>query len=277
MSPARKREAVGHAVTVLHVSERRACRAIGQIRSSSRYVPRPDLFRESLRQRIIALAKEYGRYGYRTVTDLLRREGWDVGKDRVYTIWRHEGLKVPTKQPKRARLWRADGSCLRLRPMYRNHVWSYDFVADRTHDGRPFRILNILDEYTRECLASVVARRIRSHDVLLILADLFLSRGIPTHIRSDHGPEFIARKLRHWLNALEVAPLYIEPGSPWENGYVESFNGKMREQFLNGELFYTVKEAQVMTDRWRTHYNTVRPHSSLGGQPPAPETLQLAS
>ena len=175
-----------------------------------------------------------------------------------------------------ARLWRADGSCLRLRPAYRHHVWSYDFVADRTHDGRPFRILHIIDEYTRACLASVVARRIRSQDVRLILADLFLSHGIPTHIRSDNGPEFIARKLRQWLDLLQVAPLYIEPGSPWENGYVESFNGKMREQFLNGELFYTLKEAQVMTDRWRTHYNTVRPHSSLGGQPPAPETVQLA-
>ena len=150
-------------------------------------------------------------------------------------------------------------------------------MADRTHDGRPLRILNILDEYTRECLASVVARRIRSQDVLLILADLFLSHGIPTHIRSDNGPEFIACKLREWLNALQVAPLYIEPGSPWENGYVESFNGKMREQFLNGELFYTLKEAQIMTERWRTHDNTVRPHSSLGGQPPASETVQLAS
>lgn len=170
---------MGHAVTVLHVSERRACRAIGQIRSSTRYVPRPNPFREPLRQRIIALAKEYGRYGYRTVTDLLRREGWDVGKDRVYTIWRHKGLKVSAKQPKRARLWRTDGSCLRLWPLYRNHVWSYDFVADWTHDGRPFRILNIPDEYTRECLASVVARRIRSHDVRLILADLFLRRAIP--------------------------------------------------------------------------------------------------
>ena len=167
-----------------------------------------------MRERIIALVTEYGRYGYRTVTDLLKRKGWDVGKDGVYTIWRQEGLQVPKKQPKRARLWRADGSCLRLRPAYCNHVWSYDFVADRTHGGRPFRILNIFDEYTRECLASVVARRIRSQDVLLILADLFLSHGIPTHIRSDNGPEFIARKLRHWLNVLQVAPLYIEPGSP---------------------------------------------------------------
>ena len=268
---------MGHAVTVLHVSERRACRAIGQLRSSYRYRPRLDPSQEQVRERIIALAKEYGRYGYRTVTDLLRQEGWDVGKDRVYTTWRQEGLQVPQKQPKRARLWRADGSCLRLRPAYRNHVWSYDFVADRTQDGRPFRILNILDEYTRECLASVVARRIRSQDVLLILADLFLSRGIPAHIRSDNGPEFIASKLRHWLKTLQVEPLYIEPGSPWENGYVESFNGKMRAQFLNGELFYTLKEAQIMTERWRSHYNTVRPHSSLGGQPPAPETIQLAS
>jgi putative transposase len=230
-----------------------------------------------LRERIIALAKEYGRYGYRTVTDLLRNEGWDVGKDRVYTIWRQEGLHVPQKQPKRARLWLANGSCVRKRPERPNHVWAYDCVADRTHDGRPFRMLNILDEYTRECLASVVARRIRSQDVLLILADLFLSRGIPAPIRSDHGPEFIARQLRHWLTALQVAPLSIEPGSPWEKGYCESFNGKMRDQLLNGELFYTLKEAHIIIERWRIHSNTVRPHSSLGGQPPAPETRQLAS
>ncbi len=264
-------------MTVLHVSERRACRAIDQVRSGYRYRPRPDLSQKRLRTRIIALAKEYGRYGYRTVTDLLRREGWDVGKDCVYTIWRQEGLQVPQKQPKRARLWLATGSCVRKRPERPNHVWSYDFVADRTHDGRPFRILNIPDEYTRECLASVVARRIRSQDVLLILAELFVSRGIPTHIRSDNGSEFIARKLRQWLTALQVAPLYIEPGSPWENGYCESFNGKMRDQLLNGELFYTLKEAQMIIERWRIHYNTVRPHSSLGGQPPAPETIQLAS
>jgi len=240
-------------------------------------VPQPHPDRERLRKRIFALAKAYGRYGYRTVTDLVRREGWDVGRDGEYSIWREEGLQVPTKQPKRARLWRADGSCLWLRPGYRHHVSSYDFVADRTHDGRPLRILNILDEYTRECLASVVARRIRSQDVLLILADLFLSRGIPTHIRSDNGPEFIARKLRQLLTALQVAPLYIEPGSPWENGYCESFNGKMRDQLLNGELFYTLKEAQIIIERWRIHYNTVRPHSSLGGQPPTPETIQFAS
>lgn len=252
-------------VTVLRVSERRACRAIGQFRSSYRYVPQPDPDRERLRARILALAKESGRYGYRTVTDLVRREGWEVGRARVYTIGRDEGLQVPAKQPKRARLWRADGSCLRLRPAYRHHVWSYDFVADRTHDGRPLRILTMLDEYTRECLASVVARRIRSHDVLVILADLFLSHGISTHIRSDHGPEFIARKLRYWLTARQVAPRYIEPGSPWENGYCESFNGTMRDQLLNGERFSTLNEAQIIIERWRIHDNTIRPHSSLGG------------
>lgn len=266
-----------HVITVLHVSERRACRAIGQLRSSYRYAPQPDPSQARLRERVIALAKEYGRYGYRTVTWCLQREGWDVGKDRVYTIWRQEGLKVPQKQPKRARLWRTDGSCVRLRPSHRNHVWSYDFVAERTQDGRSFRILNVLDEYTRECLAAVVARRIGSQDVMLLLAELFLQHGIPQHIRSDNGPEFIARKLRQWLKTLEVEPLYIEPGSPWENGYVESFNGKMRDQFLNGELFYTLTEAQILTERWRIHYNTVRPHRSLGGQPPVPETVRLAS
>ena len=264
-------------VTVLHVSERRACRAIGQLRSSYRYVSQPDPSQERLRERIIALAKEYGRYGYRTITGLLAREGWDGGKDHVYTSWLQEGLKVPPKQPKRARLWRADGSCVRLRPTHRHHVWSDDCMADRTQDGRPFRILNILDEDTRECLASVAARRMDSQEVILLLADLFLQHGVPQHIRSDNGPECIAGKLRRWRNALQVAPLYIEPGSPWENGSVESFHGKMRAQLLNGELFYTLQDAQILIERWRIHSNAVRPHSSLGGHPPAPEALQLAS
>lgn len=200
-----------------------------------------------------------------------------MGKDRVYNIWREEGLKVPQKQPKRARLWLADGSCVRLRAERPNHVWSYDFVAETTRDGRPFRILNITDEHTRECLASFVARRIRAQDVILVLADLFLERGLPEYIRSDNGPEFIAKKLRAWLKCLGVAPLFIEKGSPWENGYVESFNGKMRDQLLNGEIFYTLKEAQVIIERSRKHYNEVRPHSSLRGLPPAPEAIMLAS
>lgn len=256
------------------MSERRACRVIGQLRSTQRYEPRPQQHNELLRTRIIELAVGYGRYGYRQVTGLLNMEGWEVGKDRVYTIWREEGLKVPQKQPKRARLWLADGSCVRHRPEHPNHVWSYDFVAERTHDGRPFKVLNIMDEYTRECLASVVARRIRSQEVILTLADLFLQRGCPRYVRSDNGPEFIARKLINWMKSLEVQPLFIEPGSPWENGYVESFNGKMRYELLNGEIFYSLLEARIIIEQWRCHYNCVRPHSSLGRRPPAPQTIQ---
>mgnify|MGYP005680398707 CR=1 FL=1 len=256
------------------VSERRACRVIGQSRTTQRYVPETSEEKEKLRERLIALATEYGRYGYRQITRMINNEGWTVGKDAVYTIWREECLQVPQKQPKRKRLWLANGSCIRKRPEFPNHVWSYDFVADRTHDGRPFRILNIVDEYTRECLASVVKRRIKSRDVILILAELFLLHGIPKHIRSDNGPEFVAKKLVKWLDQLEVGPLFIQPGSPWENGYCESFNGKMRYEFLNGEIFYSLFEAKVLIERWRRHYNTKRPHSSLGGRPPAPETRQ---
>jgi len=268
---------VEHTVSVLHVSQRRACRALGQLRTSQRYISVPNPFREKLRERIIAIAKEYGRYGYKTVTSMLQMEGWEVGRDKVYSIWREEGLKVPQKQPKRARLWFTDGSCMRLRAERPNHVWSYDFVADTTREGRPFKILNIVDEYTRECLATHVARRVRSKDVVFVLADLILKRGVPTHIRSDNGPEFIAKHLCSWFKRIGVAPLYIEPGSPWENGYVESFNGKMRYQLLDGEIFYTLKEAQVIINKWREHFNKFRPHSSLGGRPPVPETLRLAS
>lgn len=258
----------------LGVSERRACRVIGQVRSTQRYRPLPNEDQEKLRGRVIAIASEFGRYGYRQVTDLLNMEGWSVGKDRVYSIWRQEGLKGPQKQPKRARLWLADGSCIRHRPEYPNHVWSYDFVAERTHDGRPVKILNIIDEFTRECLASHVARRIRAQDVILILADLFLQRGCPQFVRSDNGPEFIAKKLVSWMKKLEVQPLFITKGSPWENGYCESFNGKMRNELLNGEIFFSLLEAKIMIERWRKHYNTRRPHSSLGGRPPAPEAWQ---
>lgn len=256
------------------VSERRACKLIGQARTTQRYQSKTNEEKEKLRDRVIDLASEYGRYGYRQVTNLLNNEGWKVGKDAVYTIWREEGLQVPQKQPKRRRLWLADGSCVRLRPEYPNHVWSYDFVQDRTHDGRSFRILNIIDEYTKECLASFARRRIRSQDVILVLAELFLTKGIPKHIRSDNGPEFVAKKLVKWLDQLEVGPLFIEPGSPWENGYCESFNGKMRYEFLNGEIFYSLFEAQVLIEKWKQHYNTVRPHSSLGGRSPAPQTFQ---
>lgn len=205
---------------------------------------------------------------------MLNMEGWDVGRDRVYRVWREEGLQVPQKQPKRSRLWFADGSCIRQRPEYKHHVWSYDFVADRTHDGKSFKILNVIDEYSRECLASFVQRRINSQDVILVMADLFLRYGCPKFVRSDNGPEFIAKRLINWFDQLEVKPLFIEPGSPWENGYCESFNGKMRFEFLNGEIFYNMTEARVLIENWREHYNSVRPHSSLGYRPPAPATLQ---
>ena len=224
--------------------------------------------------RVIELASQYGRYGYRRITALLRREGWNVNHKRVERIWRREGLKVPQKQPKRGRLWLTDGSCIRLRPQHKDHVWSYDIVMERTSNGRAIRILTILDEYTRECLAILVDRHIRSQDVIDQLFHLFLFRSIPEHIRSDNGPEFTAKAVRSWLNRLGVRTLFIEPGSPWENGYVESFQGKLRDELLNGEIFTTLLEAKVLIEDWRKEYNQVRPHSSLGYRPPAPEAIQ---
>ena len=222
------------------------------------------------------LVREYGRYGYRRVTALLRMEGWRVNHKRVQRIWWREGLRVPSKQPKRARLlWLNDGSCVRLRPEHKDHVWAYDFVHHRTHDGRSMRLLTIVDEYTRESLAIDVARKLNSEHVMERLGWLFVHRGIPEHIRSDNSPEFTAAAVRDWLGRLGIGALFIEPGSPWENGYVESFNGKLRDELLNGEIFYTLKEARVLIERWRQHYNRVRPHSSRGYRPPAPEATLL--
>jgi len=221
-------------------------------------------------KRILELATQYGRYGYRRITAILRKEGWEVNHKRMERIWRREGLKVPQKQPKRGRLWLNDGSCIRLRPEHRNHVWSYDFMAARTSDGKAFRILNIIDEYSRECLGMVVDRHINSQGVLDQLFNLFLMRGAPEYLRSDNGPEFTAKAVRDWLDRLGVRTLFIEPGSPWENGYCESFNGKLRDECLNGEIFYSLREAQIVIGQWRQQYNTVRPHASLGYRPPAP-------
>lgn len=231
-------------------------------------------FDDQVRTRTIEIAKEFGRYGYKRVTGMLKDEGYRVNKKRIELIWRQEGLKVPSKQPKKARLWLCDGSTIRHRPEYKNHVWSYDFVSDQTYDGRKFKVLNIIDEHSRELLASFTARTIRSQDVIFILAELFLKHGVPGFIRSDNGPEFVAKKLMSWFKTIEVQPLFIQPGSPWENGYVESLNGRMRDEFLNGEIFYTLMEAKILIERWRQHYNTKRPHSSLNYKPPAPETLQ---
>ena len=273
LSPARRRACVEQAVRELGVSERQACRVLGQHRSTQRKVPTTPDDEAALTADIIALACQYGRYGYRRVTALLRPAGWWVNHKRVERIWRREGLKVPPKQPKRGRLWLADGSCIRLRPEYPNHVWSYDFVEDRTHDGRKYRMLVVLDEFSRACLAIRVSRKLNSIDVLDVLTDLFLLRGIPGFIRSDNGPEFIAKAVRSWIAAVGAQTAYIAPGSPWENGYCESFNAKLRDELLNGEIFYSLKEAQTVIEAWRRHYNTIRPHSALGYRPPAPEVV----
>ncbi len=257
-------------------SERRACKVVELHRATKRYEVREDPINKLITPKIIEYAGLYGRYGYLRITALIRAEGFKVNCKRVYRIWRKEGLKVPSKQPKRARLWLNDGSCIRKKPEYKNHVWSYDFVHDYTYDGRAIKMLTIVDEFSRESIAIRVGRRLNSLDVLETLADLFLTRGMPKYVRSDNGPEFIAERLRDWFSTLSVSPLFITPGSPWENGYIESFNGKLRDELLNGEIFFTLKEAQVLVERWRKNYNTIRPHSSLGYRPPAPEAIMVA-
>ena len=247
---------------------------IGQPRATQRYEATEPDDEVGLTAAIIHYATKYGRYGYRRILALLRSDGWLVNHKRIERIWRQEGLKVPQKQPKRGRLWLNDGSCVRLRPCWPDHVWSYDFVMARTHDGKAFRMLTIIDEFTRKCLAIEVSRHFDADAVLYRLTELFVSRRPPDYIRSDNGPEFTAKAVREWLSRVGVKTLYIEPGSPWENGYNESFNGKLRDELLNGEIFYTLNEAQILIERWRQEYNTVRPHSALGYQPPAPETIE---
>lgn len=254
----------------LGVTERRACKALGQSRGLQRRVLKGRFDEEALRHDIIKLAQRYGRYGYKRITALLRVEGWHVNHKRVERIWRQEALKVPKRHKKKGRLYLNDGSCIRLRPCWPKHVWSYDFVADRLKDGTKIRTLTVIDEYSRECLALHTGYKLGSDDVMAVLTDLFIERGIPDHIRSDNGAEFTSRSIRAWLSQLNVKTLYIEPGSPWENGYNESFNGRLRDELLNGESSYTLKEAQVILEQWRHHYNHIRPHSSLGYKPPAP-------
>ena len=246
---------------------------LGQHRSTQRRIPRGRADEDRLVADMIELARQYGRYGYRRIAALLRDAGWQVNDKRVERLWRREGLKVPGKQPKRGRLWLNDVSCIRLRAERANHVWSYDFVHHRTDDGRAFRMLNVLDEFTRESLAIRVRRKLSSTDVIDVLTDLFILRGIPAYIRSDNGPEFVAEAVRRWIAAVGARTPFIEPGSPWENGYIESFNARLRDELLNGEIFYTLKEARVLIESWRHHYNAVRPHSSLGYRPPAPKTI----
>ncbi len=227
LSPARRRACVEHIVLVLNVSERRACAALGQHRSTQPKAPRGRDDEEALTADLIELARRYGRYGYRKIGALLPNAGWLVNDKRVERIWRREGRSVPAKQPKRGRLWDNEGSCFRLRPEHRNHVWAYDFVEDRTHDGRKFRMLNVIDEFTHECLAIRVGRKLKAADVIDVLSDLFILRGVPGHVRSDNGPEFVAKAVQTWITGVGARTATIAPGSPWENGYVESFNARL--------------------------------------------------
>ena len=255
-----------------HASERKACDLVGLSRTAWRYQPMLREDEAPFRAEVIRLACTYGRYGYRMIAGLMRNAGWQQAtQDRVRRIWKEEGLKVPDKQHPRGRLWLNDGSCLRLRPEHRNHVWSYDFVLIRDIYGSKIRMLTMIDEYSRTCLAIHCARHIGANEVIEQLANAMIVHGIPEHIRSDNGPEFIANRLRDWLAHIGVKTAYIEPGSPWENGYCESFNGTLRNELLDGEIFYGVREAQALVDQWVRHYNTTRPHSSLGYKPPAPE------
>jgi putative transposase len=247
---------------------------LGQHRSTQRRIPTGPDDEARLTADIVELARQYGRYGYRKIAELLRTTaGWVVNDKRVERIWRREGLKVPAKQPKRSRLWLADGSCLRLRAERPNHVWSYDFVEDRTHKGRKYRMLNIIDEFTHECLAIRIDRKLKSVDVIDVLSDLFILRGVPERLRSDNGPEFVAKAVQDWIAAVGAKAAYIAPGSPWENGFIESFNARLRDELLDGEIFYSLAEARIVIESWRRHYDAKRPHASLGYKSPAPEVF----
>ncbi len=255
------------------MTQRRACRTLSINRNSYRYKPVKRDDEDEIRTEIIEIACNFGRVGYRMVTNMLRNKGILVNHKRVERIWREEGLKLPKKQSKKRRLWLTDGSCIRLRAERKNHVWSYDFVEDKTVNGKKVRFLNIIDEFTHECLASIPRRSWRNNDVIEVLAGLMLLKGTPEYLRSDNGSEFTAKRIRQWLANAGVITAYIEPGSPWENGYVESFNARMRDEFLNGEIFGNMYETEVLAARWVKYYNEIRPHSSLGGRPPAPQTI----
>lgn len=253
----------------LHLSQRRVCKAVGQPRSTQRYeATRPGTDRP-LVEAMLKVAEKHPRYGYRRVHAMLAQEGFRAGRDRVHRLWRAHGLRVPAKVRRRRRLGSSAGGITRHRATRIDHVWTYDFVKDQTADGRPVKILTVVDEFTRECLACEVARSITGRGVIGVLRELFALRGVPAHIRSDNGPEFIARSVRGWLDANEVGPLYIEPGAPWQNGVGESFNGKLRDECLNVELFGSLAEARVVIEDYRLEYNHRRPHSSLNYRTPA--------
>ena len=232
---------------------------------------------DGLRLALIRLAKQYGWYGYRKIGELLRAEGWRVNHKKIEQIWREEGLQQPHRHTRRKRLYHHDGSVIRLRPRYRNHIWSVDFVHDKLSNGRPYKMLTVLDEYTREALCVAVAARMGAADVLEALYPLLLRHGKPDDIRSDNGPDFTAAPYKAWLKRVGIEPIQIYPGSPWENGYNERFNGTLRRELLNAEWFATTRQAQIVINQWLRQYNHVRPHHALGMRAPVPETLREKS
>lgn len=256
-------------------SGRLARRALGQHRSTRQKAPRGRDDEAALTADVVELARRCGRYGHRRITAPLRGAGWAVNHKRVERIWRREGPKVPRRQPKRGRLWLADGSCIRLRPERPRHVWAHDSVEDRTRDGRRFRMLRVVDGFAREALAIRVGRKLTSADVIDTLADLRIRHGVPAHVRSDRGPEFVAGAAKGWIAGVGAMTAHIERGSPWENGCVGGFNARLRDGLLDGEVFNTLAGARVLIEAWRRHYNAARPRSALGHRPPAPEIIGL--
>jgi putative transposase len=269
VSPARKRAAVEHLQEKFDASERRACEVVAQPRSTQRYTGQPKDDEGKLVSRMLELVRQRPRFGYRRIAELLREEGWAVNVKRIHRLWRREGLRVPKKTRKRRGRGTSKNACHVRRAERRDQVWAWDFVFDRTSNGTTLKWLSIVDEYTRECLALKVARNMTSEDVIDVLAELFVSRGVPACIRSDNGPEFIAKAIGRWFAKTGVESLYIEPGSPWENGYAESFHSRLRDEFLNLHDFADLREARTLTAAWRDDYNHRRPHSSLGYQTPA--------
>ncbi len=269
MSPSRKRETVIKLKGKHGVSERRACRALKQPRSTQRYETKPRDDEPRLVDRMLELVSGRPRFGYRRISALLQAEGWRASFTRVYRLWRREGLKVPQKQRKRRRLGSGENACHRRRAEYKDHVWTWDFIFDRTTSGRSLKWLSIIDEFTRECLALKVAGSITSEDVIDTLAELFAMRGVPRNIRSDNGPDFIAKTVREWLERVDVKTLYVAPGSPWENGYAESFHCRLRDELLAREEFENLQAARRLAKAWQEDYNHVRPHGSLGYQSPS--------
>ena len=269
MTAAQRRQAARQLQEQFGVSQRRACRVLGQPRSTQRQAPKAKEGEQRLVARILELVRRHPRYGYRRVWALLRREGFRVNRKRVYRLWRQQGLRVPRKQRKKRRLGSSANSCVRRPAEHQGHVWAWDFLHDRTADGRPLKWFTLVDEYTRECLALEVRRGMTARAVGAVLAGVVQERGAPGHIRSDNGPEFIAKAIRSWLAGAGVGTLYIEPGAPWENGYAESFNSKVRDELLNAEEFASELEARVVGKDWKREYNHERPHSSLGYRTPA--------